>query len=54
MKKIQEYVDELCAIETRLFEIANELNLDFCSDSEIVKAWSDLYELVKDYEESEE
>ena len=53
MKKIQEYVDELCAIEGRLFEIANDLNLDFCGDSEIVQAWYDLYELVKDYEREE-
>ena len=55
-EKLEEYVDELCGMEQRLFDICKELNLDFSTDKTLTNVWSELYELVKDYEypESEE
>lgn len=50
MKQIEEYVDELCYMENRLFEICKELKICFYSTNELVKAWCSLYRITKEYE----
>lgn len=50
MKQIEEYVDELCEMENRLFEICKDLNVCFYSTNELLKAWWSLYSITKEYE----
>lgn len=51
MKQIEEYIDELCGMENRLFEICKELDICYYSTNELLKAWCSLYCITKEYKD---